>query len=778
MSAKLLLVVDGYSLLFRAFYSTSLLNTSDGRPTNALFGFTSMLFSLIDQHRPDCMVIALDAPEKTFRHDEFEAYKGTRQETPDALVQQLVASRAFFEGLSIPSLELAGFEADDVVGTLSKKAESMGYRTLIVSGDLDALQLVDDSVTVVTPKRGVSEVAVYDPAAVVERYGFGPEFIPDYKALVGDTSDNIPGVPGIGDKSATKLIQEFGTVEQIMASIDAVEEKFRKKLIPALEQIPKSKRLATIVRDVPVDFPFTPFCPTTEQVQAAQEMLVGLEFKSHSRKVLSVLGRYVEGAVESEAVASVKEERLEPRIGAPLTSVEEIAGWIQGNTYSLLVLENQPANLLEPAGAEVMLSMKGEVRRAEYQHAREHFLRQPERAILHDAKSLYRGSGCLIGPALDTMVAAYILKPGKGSYALRDLIQNHLNVAAPESSEQAAMGLELLAGALRGRIEMEQQHRILNEVELPLIPILAEVEDAGIAVSREILQTFSGKLLIDIQAVEALIYEEAQTKFVIGSPKQLGEVLFEKLGLPGGKKSKIGWATGVEILQELVADYPIARHVLEWRELSKLKSTYADSLPRMIGPDGRIHTTLNQTVAATGRLSSIDPNLQNIPIRTELGRQIRQAFQAGPGLQLGSFDYSQIELRLLAHLCQDEALVEAFQTRVDVHTVTASQMFGLATADVTKEQRRLAKMLNYAVLYGVSGFGLAQQLGEDSASAKRASSSSGISSASPGCKRLRSQWSRMRAQRDSQRRSWGGGATSPRFTVRTGPSANTPSGKL
>lgn len=714
MSSKLLLVVDGYSLLFRAFYSTSMLTTSDGRPTNALHGFASMLFALIEQHRPDCMVIALDAHEKTFRHEEFEAYKGTRDETPDALVQQLIYSRTFFAGLGIPALELSGFEADDVVGTLSKRAEEQGYRTLIVSGDLDALQLVDHAVTVIAPKRGVSEVAVYDPEAVQERYGFGPEFVPDYKALVGDTSDNIPGVPGIGDKSATKLIQQFGPVEAIMDRIEEVEEKFRKKLLPALDQIPKSKRLATIVRDIPVDFDFAPFRPTQEQIAAAQEMMSSLEFKGHTRKVVTVFSKYLEGrAAEADGDAvEVKEEPLAPKIGSAIDGLSDLMRWVGDRPFSVLFPEEQATNLLDPVTSGAYVSCGGEVRQTEAALAREAFLSRPDRAIGHDVKALYRGSGRLQPPTMDTLIAAYILKPGRAQYPLRGLVQAYLDVAPPESHEQAAMGLELLGPALRTRVEKESQTKILDEVELPLIPILAEMEGLGIAVSKEVLSTFSGELKEEIQKIESVIFEEAQQTFAIGSPKQLGEVLFEKLGLPGGKKSKIGWATGAEILQELTMDYPIARHVLQWRELTKLKNTYADALPRMIGPDGRIHTTLNQTVAATGRLSSNDPNLQNIPIRTELGRHIRQAFHAAPGYELASFDYSQIELRLLAHLCQDDALVEGFRQHVDVHTVTASQMFGIAQDGVTSEQRRLAKMLNYAVLYGVSGFGLAQQLGE------------------------------------------------------------------
>jgi DNA polymerase-1 len=336
----------------------------------------------------------------------------------------------------------------------------------------------------------------------------------------------------------------------------------------------------------------------------------------------------------------------------------------------------------------------------------------PSQAVLHDAKPVYRRlGGNLAPPRFDSMLAGYVLQSGRSSYALRDLVQGYLDVAMPQTTEEMAVALGLLEAPMRDRLEKESQTRVLDEIELPLIPVLAEMENYGIMVSREFLQEFSKSLEIEIVKLASSVYEQAGGQFNIGSPKQLGEVLFEKMQIPGPKKTKTGYATGAEVLQTLAPSYPIVTDVLSWRELTKLKSTYSDALPRMIGSDGRIHTSFNQTVAATGRLSSNDPNLQNIPIRTELGRQIRKAFVAAHGFQLASFDYSQIELRLLAHLCKDDALVDAFQNHVDVHSVTASLTFGVPQDAVTKEQRRVAKMLNYAVLYGVSDFGLANQLG-------------------------------------------------------------------
>lgn len=711
MATRRLLIIDGYSLLFRAFYGTRYLSTSDGRPTNALYGFTSMLFRLVEQYRPDCILVALDSHAKTFRHEEFEAYKGTRRETPDELYVQLVASREFIGALGIPTLEKEGFEADDVVGTVSYRAEQNGYQTIIVSGDLDALQLVDEHVTVITPKQGVSEVAVYDVKAVEERYGFGPEFIPDYKALVGDTSDNIPGVPGIGDKSATKLIQQFGTVEEMAGSLDAVEEKFRKKLEPALEQIPKSKFLATIVRDAPVEFDFEPFRVDAAHLDRAEQFLTTYEFKGHAKKVRSVFNPYMDGA-EHQPLVEVVQTAIEFNSGAPLRQWSEIESWSDGAPLGVLIVEGvaQKSMFDEGVAGAAWLGKGDTVRSVPLELAMRWITERPQLALGHDLKPIFRERGGLEAPRFDAMVAGYVLQSGRSHYALSDLVQAYLDVKPPEQPEQLVAALTPLETAMRDRLQREGQTEVLDQIELPLVPILAEMERLGIRVSKPFLEEFSHGLEADIQAAQAKVFELTGEQFLIQSPKQLGEVLFEKMGLSGGKKGKTGWSTGAEVLQEI--DHPVVAAILQFRELTKLKSTYADALPRMIADDGRIHTRLNQTVAATGRLSSNEPNLQNIPIRTELGRQIRKAFIAGDGFVLGSFDYSQIELRLLASLCQDDKLVEAFQQRVDVHTVTASLMFHVETDQVTKEQRRLAKMLNYAVLYGVTDFGLAQQLGE------------------------------------------------------------------
>lgn len=713
--AKRLVIIDGYSLLYRAFFATRFLSTSDGRPTNALFGFTSMLFLILEKERPDAVVVALDAPGKTFRHAEYSEYKGTRRETADELKAQLPPARDLIAALGIPSVEVTGFEADDVVGTISKKAEENGYDTTVVTGDLDALQLIDDCVTVMTPsQRGFTDPNVYNAAAVVERYGFGPEHITDFKAIKGDTSDNIPGVPGIGDKGAADLIQKFGTIESMLERYAEVPEKYRKKLDGNQEQLVKSKWLATIKRDVELEYDFRPFVLSDAQMEAAKAMLESLEFRSLVRRTPTVLGAYLDGASERPAPVAVESAKIEARTEE--ADWAGLAAFVGDRPYALFLAALPSADLFAAPERRGYVAIGDDVREVKEADAVRLLSERPAQATLHDAKPLYRRLFAETGsapaaPGFDTMLGGYVLQSGRSAYALRDLVQGYLEVTPPESPAEMAVALGRLRVALGDRLEKEGQTRVLTEVEVPLVPVLAEMEHLGIAASREMLREFSKQLEGTIEETTRAIYDLAGQEFTIGSPKQLGEVLFDKLGLPGAVKTKTGYATGAEVLQELAPAYPIVEAVLNWRELTKLKSTYADALEKMIQPDGRIHTTYHQTVAATGRLSSNDPNLQNIPIRTELGRFIRQAFVAAEGYELVSFDYSQIELRVLAHLCGEPALVDAFRERQDVHAATARTMFDLHGAEPTKEQRRLAKMLNYAVLYGVTDFGLAQQLG-------------------------------------------------------------------
>lgn len=713
MDRKKLLLVDGFSLLYRAFYGTRFLSTTDGRPTNALYGFCAMVFKLMDEFKPDAILVALDSPGKTFRHVEFEAYKGTRKEMPEEMKVQIPIARELIGALAIPQIELISYEADDIIGTLSLQAESNGYETLIITGDLDSLQLVDECVHVVTPRTGASEVTRYDREAVIQRFGFGPEFMTDYKSLAGDSSDNIPGVPGIGDKSATALIQKFGHIEEMLARYDEVEEKYKKKIDVAKDKMIQSKWLATIDRHVPIEWDFAPYRLSSEQLETGVGFMEQLEFRNFVKRLPTILSQYTVGA--TKAVTTVVEESIEANSIQPPQNFEAYKKWLAEKPYALYFTgQRQPSMFDESSFDQAFVARGNDVFAVDAKWAIDAFRERPEQACTHDSKTLYNGAGkILAAPGFDSMLAGYVLQSGRSHYELTDLVQGYLDVVAPKSNEAMTVGLYRLRAVMEDRLAKEQQTKVLTEIEQPLVPILARMEDQGITVRSEFLQDFSKSLSIEIERLETEIYELAGQKFLIGSPKQLGEILFEKLQIPGGKKSKTGYSTGAEVLQTLVVEYPITMSVLNWRELSKLKNTYADSLPKMIGPDGRIHTRFNQTVAATGRLSSVEPNLQNIPIRTELGRQIRRAFVAPTGSILGSFDYSQIELRLLAHLCQDPVLVDAFQKRVDVHTVTASLMFHVDEPAVTKDQRRLAKMLNYAVLYGVTDYGLAQQLGGD-----------------------------------------------------------------
>jgi DNA polymerase-1 len=703
-------VIDGYSLLYRAFFATKYLSTSDGRPTNALFGFTNMLFNLLEKLKPHTVVVALDAPGNTFRHDDFAEYKGTRKETADELKVQLRDARELIAALGIPSLEVTGFEADDVVGTLARMATAEGFDTTIVTGDLDSLQLVTDRVSVLTPKTGVTDTVTYNPDAVKERYGFGPEFVPDFKALKGDTSDNIPGVPGIGDKSGAELINSFGTIENMIQRFNEIPEKFRKKIDGCQDQMRKSKWLATIVTNAPVEFAFDAYTLKPHELQAASAMMERLEFRGLVKRAPAVLGRYLEGGNVDAPTIEVVSEPIDVEL-KEVTSPQEVRDLLGESEFALVFESVAKSDLFDETERRAAVSNGKAAAMIPESLAVQLLRSRGGQAILHDAKPILKPllAQKAIVPAFDTLLAAFVLRSERNQYALNDLVAGYLEVAPPQSPAQQAAGLVRVKSVLSDRLVKESQLPVLTEIEQPLIPILGGMEQLGIAADKDQFREFSKQLQVEIERITSRVYELAGREFTIGSPKQLGEVLFDELKLPGAQKTKTGYATGVEVLADLAAEHEIVAEVLNWRELTKLKSTYADALERMVRDDGRIHTTYHQTGAATGRLSSNDPNLQNIPIRTELGRSIRKAFKAADGYQLASLDYSQIELRVLAHMCEEPQLVRAFNEREDVHTVTARAMFHVA--DVSKEQRRLAKMLNYAVLYGVTEYGLAQQLG-------------------------------------------------------------------
>jgi DNA polymerase I len=755
----ILVVIDGHSLLYRGFYATRMLTTSDGRPTNAVFSFTNMLLSLLDTVKPAAIVVAFDAPAPTFRHEAFVEYKAHRQEAPDEFRPQVEMTRQLLQAMGIPTLAEPGFEADDLVGTIAHHAPEQGYEVLIFTGDRDQLQLINEHVRVCAPQRGVSDLQIFDAQAVQERYGIRPEQIPDLKALQGDPSDNIPGVPGVGEKTAVKLLQQFGTVENLLANLDEVADpKLRERLAHAREQIVQSKMLATILHEVPIELgTIPPFQLTAERVQALQRVLEDLEFRSILRRLPALVQQF--GVAEPIQPVSIHEVLQPELVRNPdertLTRMLEgdapVAIRLQGELRHLRDAELHRIALATQPNRAVLIEIpspqpspqRGEGAKAQGEGGFRasqslpepllRMLRDPQRVRLaYDAKTellLARGAGIEMQPPhFDALLAAYLLQPSRANYPLDWLCEELLNLRLPRADEQPgffnsvegaypqrlaaeATALLMLHQPLRERLTAEGTLRVLDEIEMPLVPVLVEMEWHGVRIDVPYLQELSARLQTQLESLAQAIYALAGEAFNIGSPKQLGAILFEKLRLPVVKKTKTGYSTDAEVLQTLLDQHPIIRKIIEHRELSKLRSTYAEALPKLVNPlTGRIHTKLNQTVTATGRLSSSEPNLQNIPIRTEVGREIRRAFIADSGFRLLSLDYSQIELRILAHMSGDPMLVRAFERGEDIHTATASILFGVEPHQVDREMRRKAKTVNYAVLYGMSDYGLSQEL--------------------------------------------------------------------
>jgi DNA polymerase-1 len=512
------------------------------------------------------------------------------------------------------------------------------------------------------------------------------------------------------------MIQKFGTIEEIIARFDELDEKYRKKLDGQADAMRRWKYLATIVRTVPLEYDFLPFILDDNEYESAVAFLDGYEMRSHVKRAPLVFGPYRSGAaaVEAQAKAQVLDELIEVKL-TKASKLEELTAFVGEQAYAAYFPASAaPTNLFDDPDRVAYIAVGSNVCEVSGPLAAALVKKDPAKAIMHDAKPLYRrsfGMERIAAPGFDSMLAGFVLQSTRSNHALRDLVSGYLDVQAPTTSEQLAVAIGRLAPVMRERIALESQTRVLDEIELPLIPVLARMETLGVKANRDGLREFSKTLSVTIEETQRSIYSLAEVEFNISSPKQLGELLFDKMALPGAVKTKTGYATGVEVLGLLAAEYEIVQLILNYRELTKLKSTYADALERLIQEDGRIHTTYNQTGAATGRLSSNDPNLQNIPIRTELGRGIRRAFVADSGYELASLDYSQIELRVLADMCREPALVQAFETGEDVHTVTAKRIFNLGDEAPTKAQRGQAKMLNYAVLYGVTEYGLAQQLG-------------------------------------------------------------------
>lgn len=674
-------LIDGFSLLYRAFYALpQSISTSSGLPTNALYGFTSMLLRLLDTDEEVGIGVVWDAGLPKFRTDIYPEYKAQRSAMPDELKAQLDHLDDILEAMNVPAIRAPGFEADDALATLSKLIPD-DVELMLVTGDQDAMQLVDGNVKVMRTTRGVSETKTYSREDVIDEYGVTPEQIPDYKALMGDSSDNIPGVKGIGPKGASNLLQQFGTLGEIYDNLEEVSAKgTRNKLEEGRESAFVSLELARMRFDAPVEFDreelrFQGVSPETPDI------LRRYEFRSLEPRFASI-------PVAGGGEMAPSEKRIVRISEAPVESTfEPVAVAPAGGRWCIAISEDEVMVADELPGGPIRV---------------------------HDAKK--HG---LRGVDFDTYLGAYLIKPGLGSYepetlaadrGLPEISVGHGDYEVAAAAERAAL-VYALAPLLDAELEGMGLDRLYYDVELPLAGVLGALEKIGMPVDAGTLEEVGGEIRTRVIELEESIYADVGHEFNIGSPKQLGQVLFEEMGIPPVRKTKTGYSTDAKVLQQLAIEHPIADKITTYRELTKLRGTYIDGLLGLISPEGRIHTTLNQTTTATGRISSDSPNLQNIPVRTELGARIRDAFTSSPGRKLVVADYSQIELRILAHMTREPALIESFTTNEDVHTRTASEVFDVRLESVTPELRRRAKMVNFGILYGISGFGLATRLG-------------------------------------------------------------------
>lgn len=876
---KKLVLIDGHAIIHRAFHAVPEdLSTSTGEPVNATFGFTSMLMKALLEEKPDYIAVTFDRPSPTFRHEQYTEYKAHRPTLPDNMRPQFGRIREMVQAFGIQIYEKDGFEADDVLGTLSVQAVEQGVDTIIYTGDMDTLQLVNDHVLVKVAKRGISEVTEYNEAEVRARYGFPPRTLPDFKGLVGDKSDNIPGVPGIGEKTATRLLQEYGNLENILAHVDALKPKEQKLLREGAELGRQSKYLATIVLDAPVQLNLEACRLTHVDSEKVLALFRQLEFRTQVERVLSLFRQLGLSNVASDAIPAEEssqqidvqedaEEANENLLFAPPLGVVPIltpplppgvapssgnelatgahalsasavaatsADTAQPGASGVAVVEEplqlslfevaephtetvRKLRLPSPAQENIPLfldekpvqqtntmiidseealrvlikslydagsfAFDTETTSEEPRHAKlvglslsmapgeayyipvghtqtidgqapgtqlplEYVLEKlrpilDDEAVgkyMHNAKYdmeiLWYHDVRLQGLVFDTMLGAYLIEPGRRGLGLKDQAFQRLNIVMTPISELIGSGSKMIsmaqvpirkaadyAGAdadmtlrlvepLREKLALYGLMDLHNNIELPLIPVLMQMEIYGVALDAAFLREFGEQLDEQLHTLEQAIYDSVGHRFNVNSTKQLGAVLFDELKLPTGRKTKTGYSVNADVIESLQGKHPIIDHLLGYRQLSKLKSTYVDGLLTLMDEGtGRVYTSFNQTVASSGRLSSSNPNLQNIPVRTELGRQIRRAFIADPSYVLLTADYSQIELRILAHITHEPRLVEAFSKDEDIHTITASTLFGVPVEEVTKDQRRLAKTVVYAILYGQSAYGLAQVTG-------------------------------------------------------------------
>ena len=741
-----LMVLDGNSIINRAFYGVKPLTTRDGLYTNAIFGFLNMLQRFIDEEQPEALCVAFDRREPTFRHEADASYKATRKGMPEELAQQMPVMKQVLCAMSIPCYEMVGYEADDLLGTISRRCEKRGWECVIVTGDRDSLQLITDRtrVKLVTTRMGQTSTADMTPALFREQYGFDPIHMIDLKALMGDSSDNIPGVPGIGEKTATALVQRYGSIDALYAAMPEVEAKpaALRKLAEGEESARRSYWLATIVTDAPLEFD-----PEDALCQPYKPELYDLFVKLEFTKLIKKYGLTPSASVP-EPAAVAHDEDYAATVETPETDADAarlLALWRKAPHVAVYGLADFSV-LAVACDIDERSSLTAILRSDRFGGDWDALLRGlfggDIAKAAHNVKDLTRALLERDLPAegfvFDTALAGYLLDATAGGYDLQRLFVAYCGAELPapahlerdaftllgnDAAAEAALcsytsAVAALYEVLPPRLEELNMTALLHEMELPLCRVLAEMELAGFRIDGAALARFGEDLQQRIVTLEQSIYHMAGEEFNINSPKQLGAILFDKLQLPHGKKTKTGWSTNAEVLEKLRYEAPIVDKVLEYRQYAKLRSTYADGLLRAVSPDGRVRTSFQMTVTATGRLSSTEPNLQNIPTRTELGSEIRRLFIAGDGNVLVDADYSQIELRLLAHMAGDEAMQQAFLSGADFHTVTAAKVFHVPESEVTHQMRSRAKAVNFGIVYGMSAFSLSQDIHVTVAEAK------------------------------------------------------------
>lgn len=719
--AEKIVLIDGHSILNRAFYGVPDLTNADGLHTNAVYGFLNIMFKILDQEKPEYLTVAFDVHAPTFRHEMFEEYKGTRKPMAEELRQQVPVIKEVLQAMGVKIIEKAGLEADDILGTISRMSERRGLEVSVISGDRDLLQLATEHVKIRIPKtkKGQTEIEDYYAEDVLNVYQVTPTEFIDLKALMGDTSDNIPGLPGVGEKTATKIITEYHSIENAHEHASELKPpRASKAIIEHWDLAVLSKTLATIKLDAEIDYEFADAKLGNLYTDEAYVYFQKLQFKN-------LLGRFETSELSNkieDAFETITNKEKAEQIFTDAAKAERVGIALCKNTEDVLPLF---ADLAEFAGIALCCSDEhvyyiktgNDISSAWMKEQTVQLVEKNECCIFFDVKNAMGELGSLpVSHCFDGTIAAYLLNPLKSDYTGEDVARERLNLLMedklPDDSKacyEAYTGWKA-APILQEQLTENNMWKLFVDVEMPLVETLYDMEQCGVRVEADELKAYGEKLGVRIHELEQEIYEEAGEIFNINSPKQLGVILFEKMGLQGGRKTKTGYSTAADVLEKLAPEYPIVAKILEYRQMAKLKSTYADGLAGFIQADGRIHGKFHQTITATGRLSSAEPNLQNIPVRMELGRLIRKVFIPEDGFVFVDADYSQIELRILAHCSGDDMLINAYRQAQDIHRITASQVFHVPFDEVTDLQRRNAKAVNFGIVYGISSFGLSQDL--------------------------------------------------------------------